>query len=85
MDDTPFRIAELHSGLKSGTVPSFVRAAHSIKGSSSNVGACELRAIAEYLEQQARNHGLANLDGSVAELEVAFDRARAELKKLIST
>jgi hypothetical protein len=49
------------------------------------VGACELRAIAEYLEQQARNHGLANLDGSVAELEVAFDRARAELKKLIST
>ncbi len=81
--DTPVRIAELHSSLTSGTVPDFVRAAHSIKGSSSNVGASELRAIAEHLENQARTNGLAHLDTSVTELQGAFDRVRNELKKLM--
>ena len=64
-------------------IPGFVRAAHSIKGSSSNVGATELRAIAEHLEHQARTNGLAQVEVQVAELEAAFLRVDAELKKLI--
>jgi len=85
LDDTPTRIAELHSNLKSGTVANFVRAAHSIKGSSSNVGASELRKIAEDLEHESRTNGLAHLESSVTDLEGAFDRVRSELNKLIVT
>lgn len=83
-DDTPERIAELHGNRASGNAAAFVRAAHSIKGSSSNVGASELRAIAERLEHHARQNGLVEVDGLIAELEAAFGRARDELQKLVA-
>ncbi|HEY9249573.1 MAG TPA: Hpt domain-containing protein [Rariglobus sp.] len=84
IDDTPARIAELHSHLASGNAAGFVRAAHSIKGSSSNVGALELRAIAERLEHHSRNNGLTEVDATIVELEGAFARAQEEFEKLIS-
>jgi len=83
IEDTPARIVDLHNSRASVDIPGFVRAAHSIKGSSSNVGATELRAIAEHLEHQARTKGLAEVEVQVAELEAAFLRVDAELKKLI--
>jgi HPt (histidine-containing phosphotransfer) domain-containing protein len=84
VEDTPVRILELHKSRGSGDIPSFVRAAHSIKGSSSNVGASELRALAEHLEHQSRTSGLADVEAHVAELEAAFVRVHEELKKLIA-
>src|SRR3954470_8416848 len=54
LEDTPLRIAELDQSLASGDVTKFTRAAHSIKGSSSNLGAMALRAVAEQLEHLAR-------------------------------
>lgn len=83
MDDTPKRIAELHACLVSGDIPTFTRAAHSIKGSSSNVGATELRAVAEILEHKSRLHGLENVGELVAELEASFLRAQVELLKIV--
>lgn len=82
MEDTPVRIAELHSSLAAGDARTFTRAAHSIKGSSSNVGAEELRAVAEKLEHQSRDQGLADVEPLIAEIEAAFARARTELAKL---
>ncbi len=84
LDDTPVRITELRDSRTSGNIPNFVRAVHSIKGSSSNVGASELRAIAEALENQARTTGLGHVDAQVAELEAAFARVHEVLKKLIT-
>ncbi|MBW8781466.1 MAG: Hpt domain-containing protein [Verrucomicrobia bacterium] len=79
IEDTPARIAELHASRASGNVLVFTRAAHSIKGSSSNVGAVELRAVAEKLEHGARVHGLEGVEDHVAELEAAFIRAKEAL------
>lgn len=84
IDDTPVRIAELHNSKAAGNTAGFVRAVHSIKGSSSNVGASELRAIAERLESQARNQGLSEVEAQIAELEAAFLRVQEALKKLIA-
>src|SRR5690606_26109386 len=83
IDDTPQRIAELRAALSGGDAISFVRAAHSIKGSSSNVGAAELRALAERLEHHARLQGLTAVDEQVAGIEGAFERAKVELRKFI--
>lgn len=84
VEDTPRRIAELHASRASRDAPTFTRAAHSIKGSSSNVGASELRVISEQLEHHARKHGLdETCEVMVAELEAAFIRARDELLKLL--
>lgn len=81
LDDTPLRISELHASRASGDAATFTRAAHSIKGSSSNVGAVELRAVAEQLEHKSRQHGMEDVEALLAELEATFIRTQAELRK----
>ena len=83
LEDTPVRIGELHASQAKGEVPAFSRAAHSVKGSSSNIGAMELRAVAERLEHMAKQTGLAGVDPVIVELESAFARAEVELRKLL--
>jgi HPt (histidine-containing phosphotransfer) domain-containing protein len=82
LEDTQTRLADLRASRDAGDAATFTRAAHSIKGSSSNVGALELRAAAEKLEHQARQHGLADTATFLAEIEAAFARVEPELRKL---
>ena len=84
LDDTPQRIAELEQSLATGDVPRFARAAHSIKGSSANLGAMALRAVAEKLEHLARREGLAAVEPLLLEIKSQFALAHAELKTLLS-
>ena len=56
IEDTPRRIAELHASRASLDAPAFTRAAHSIKGSSSNLGASELRA--QFMETKTPQEAL---------------------------
>jgi HPt (histidine-containing phosphotransfer) domain-containing protein len=84
LEDTPLRIAELEQSHAAGDIAKFTRAAHSIKGSSANLGAMALRAVAERLEHQARTDGVANGAPLIAEIKAEFSRAEAELLKLIA-
>lgn len=83
LEDTPQRIAELDTSLATGDTPTFIRAAHSIKGSSANLGAAALRAVAEKLESQARADGLGNVTGLVALVKSEFARTQQEFAKLL--
>jgi histidine phosphotransfer protein HptB len=83
LDDTPQRIAELDQSLASADVTSFTRAAHSIKGSSSNMGASALQATAAKLEHRARTEGLGNVTDLVTEIKTEFGRAQTALAALI--
>jgi len=80
-DDTPLRIQELRSSLAAGDQPTFTRAAHSVKGSSANIGAARLRALAADLETRSRQ-SLDDLAGEVDRMEASFQEACAELAKL---
>jgi histidine phosphotransfer protein HptB len=84
VEDTPKRIAELKSCLASGDVVTFTRAAHTIKGSSANVGAQVLKGIAERLEFISRKEGLGGVSGMIAEVEAEFERVKAELARIAS-
>jgi HPt (histidine-containing phosphotransfer) domain-containing protein len=84
LQDTPVRIRELHTSLKDGETELFVRSAHSIKGSASNVGAAQLRDAAERIEHHARKTGTAGTGEMIVELEAAFVRARTALEKLLA-
>src|SRR3954470_10586089 len=84
LEDTPVRIAELDQSLAAGDASKFTRAAHSIKGSSANLGAMALRAVAEKLEHQSRTAGLGGVTKLVAEVKAEFARAQAELSKLLN-
>lgn len=85
VEDTPMRIAELDQSLLAGDVSKFIRAAHSIKGSSANLGALGLRAVAEKLEHQARTQGLGNVIALIAQVKAEFGRARGALAILVSS
>lgn len=83
LEDTPKRLAELDQSLAAGDAPTFIRAAHSIKGASANLGAAALRAVAEQLEHRAKKEGLADVGALLAGLKTEFDRARAALNELL--
>ena|SRR5436190_14715560 len=83
LEDTPLRIAELEQSLAVGDVAKFTRAAHSIKGSSSNLGAMSLRAAAEKLEHHAKSAGLANVAPFIQSIKTEFARTHAELGRLL--
>ena len=83
LEDTPQRIAELEQSLAAGDGPKFTRAAHSIKGSSSNLGAMALRASAEKLEHHSQKSGLHDVSTMIAAVKTEFARAKAELDRLL--
>jgi histidine phosphotransfer protein HptB len=85
IEDTPKRIDDMRRSLAAGDVGTFTRAAHTIKGSSSNVGAQVLRALAERLERISRTDGLGAVTPMVAECDVEFARAAAELRSLAAS
>lgn len=82
--DTPLRLTELDESLATGDTAKFTRAAHSIKGSSANVGAAALRAAAGNLEHRSRTQGLTDVQAMIAEVRAEFARAEVELTALIS-
>lgn len=81
LEDTPQRIAELDQSLAANDVLTFTRAAHSIKGSSSNLGTLRLREAAEKLEQDSRKTGLGAIAADLAAAKAEFARAQVALRK----
>jgi HPt (histidine-containing phosphotransfer) domain-containing protein len=82
LEDTPLRLAELDTSLAAGDTGKFTRAAHSIKGSSANLGAIQLKAAAEKLEAHSRREGLTGVGDLVATVKREFELARTALKQL---
>jgi HPt (histidine-containing phosphotransfer) domain-containing protein len=82
LEDTPKRIEDLKACLASGDTATFARAAHTIKGSSANLGALALKAIAERLETVSRRDGLGGVSSLVAECEAEFGRVAVQLRTL---
>ncbi len=81
LTDTPLRIADLHKFLAGGNVEAFTRTAHTIKGSSSHVGATEIHDLSEKIEKNSRLNGLAFHENQLNELAEAFDRAKVIIEK----
>ena len=82
LEDTPQRIAELETSLAAQDLNRFTRAAHSIKGSSANLGATYLRTEAEKLEHHSRKAGMAGVDAMIATIKTEFIRAQDELQRI---
>lgn len=81
--DTPQRLLELEQSLQAGDRDRFVRAAHSIKGSSGNLGTTALQAAAERLERDASQAPLDALAPQLVVLKAEYDRAQAELERIV--
>jgi HPt (histidine-containing phosphotransfer) domain-containing protein len=84
IEDTPRRLQDLKTSLAALDVALFTRSAHTIKGSSANVGAVALSSAAARLEAMSRKDGLAGVAALVAECESEYARAAEELRRLSS-
>ena len=84
LEDTPKRLQDMKASLASGNLVLFTRMAHTIKGSSANVGAVVLAGTAERLEAMSRKDAFVGVEPLVAECEQQFARAAAELRTMLS-
>lgn len=82
LEDTPLRLEDLRKSLAEGNQSLYTRTAHTIKGSSSNVGAMLVRALAEQLEHRSKAEDLVTLEPVRLELEAAYKRAARALLDL---
>jgi histidine phosphotransfer protein HptB len=80
LGDSPQQMAEIESSLAKGDAPRLTRAAHSLKGSSANFGAGQLRALCEKIEQLGRSAALAEIPALLPELKAEYDRVKVALE-----
>lgn len=83
LNDVPQRVSDLKLALERNDQPFFTRSAHTIKGSSANVGARELKKLAEMLEARSKNEPLTSLGPALADLEQALVRAEVKMRELL--
>lgn len=83
LSDTPARIVDLKQSLEASDATRFCRAAHSIKGSASNLGAEDLRGIAAELEHHSKEGRLGGLEVTLTKLEASFARTQAHLLTIV--
>ncbi len=81
LENTPLVLGEAHAALARGAAPEIERAAHTLKGSSSNFGAARLGAACQRLEQAAHQGTLENAAAMLADMEREFAFVRLALER----
>ncbi|MEN8140363.1 MAG: Hpt domain-containing protein [Thermodesulfobacteriota bacterium] len=79
--DTRLRLDELKVTLAQGDVEAATRLAHTIKGSSANVGGEALSNVAQDLERLGRAGHLREMNRQISQLDSCFSQFCAELGK----
>jgi HPt (histidine-containing phosphotransfer) domain-containing protein len=82
LEDSPKRLAEVEASLAQNDGPTLVRAAHTIKGSSSNFGATHLARLALEIEMHGKAGNLPAAAAIVPALKDEFGRVRDALRRL---
>jgi len=83
LDDAPKRLAEIEQASAQKDARKLTLAAHSLKGSSSNFGANQLRAVSEELEELGRRSALDGVPALLPPLREAYAEVQAELTALL--
>ena len=72
LQDTPLRLVELEAALTAKDISAFTRAAHTIKGSSSNFGAVKLVQLSHTLEMQGKSGDLSASTESCGKIKAEY-------------
>jgi two-component system, sensor histidine kinase and response regulator len=85
LEESPKLMAKLRQAIASGDCDGLMRAAHSLKGESSYLGAVGTSQAARQLEDMGRNRDLSRAEGTLAELELEISSLHDALKDLAGT
>src|SRR5688500_8342999 len=83
LDDVPGRIETLRAATAAGDAIAVQRAAHSLKGSSGNIGARALYEVCRQLDDSAKSGDLSRVTLLLDRLVVEYGRVEAEIKRLV--
>ena len=83
--DTQARLTDLHSALKGQDARALQRAAHSLKGSSSNLGVRQMAALCMELEEKLKNGVMDGAGVTLSQLEEEFKRVLGALEDALQT
>ncbi len=84
LQDIPERLKELDEALAKSDAPIVSRAAHTIKGSSSNFGAKRLAKVAHEIELSGKNANLAAAGEATPRLKAEFGLVADGLKQILA-
>jgi two-component system sensor histidine kinase/response regulator len=74
------KVAEAQRALAAGDLTALAKAVHPIKSSAGNVGAARMQALAQRIEELAKQGDVESVKGLVPELVAAFVAVKAELE-----
>ena len=77
--DTPSQLAQLREAVEAGDINAIASVAHTLKGSSGNLGINAVYLLCQELEQEAKAGELCDGAGNVAAIEAAFSQAKDDL------
>lgn len=85
VDEVPKKIRALQSAVQAGDAPLVARHAHSLKGSSGNIGAAALLDVSRRIDDLAKAGDLARVTPLLATLTEEYHRVELEIKQLLQT
>ncbi len=80
--DGPTKLSSIVEGLGSGDLEQIERAAHSLKGSSGNLGARRLQYACEEMQVASRGHDMSTTKQLAPQMSACFDEARRALEAI---
>lgn len=84
LEDSPSKVEAVNEALTVGDFEKAERAAHSLKGSSGNLGARFVQDVCEQLQLSTRNHELETSRQLAPQLEQHYAAAASELEKVLA-
>ena len=82
--ETPKRIAKIEAAWLAGDHAEVHRGAHSLKGSTGNVGARAMFAVCHDLDAQVQSKDLTRVPALVAALATEYARVELEIQRLLA-
>jgi HPt (histidine-containing phosphotransfer) domain-containing protein len=83
LQDAPQKLEAITTGLAALDFEKVEHAAHSLKGSSGNLGAQRVQDLCETIQIAGRNKDRAKIEGAARSLLVDFEQARKALQELL--
>jgi HPt (histidine-containing phosphotransfer) domain-containing protein len=85
LDEVPKKILALQEAVRAGDAAAAARVAHSLKGSSGNIGAGSMMDLCHRIDDLARAGDLAAVTPLLPSLTSEYHRAELEIKHLLQT
>lgn len=82
VNDSALRIAAINEAVSSGSTDSIRRAAHSFKGSASNMGAVHLANLCGFMEERGRTGEIEGIEQLAQDISSTYRDVQQALEKV---